>query len=153
MISGRLCQIFFLPQVLCSLKDLNWERSSKIDMAVDISKYTRWEPAPVVTSLAGLSHISRNSLGDKGSELLLSVCYNPTISRLTINVLEAKDLRSSLINFSYRFVSFYDIFRCTTNNDDHALPDTYVRVSLNMHTKVLEATYIFRNNVLDIEIL
>lgn len=91
-----------IGQVLCSLKDLDWERNSKIDMGVDISKYTR------------------NSLGDKGSELLLSVCYNPTISRLTVNVLEAKDLR------------------CSKNSSDDSQPDSYVRVSLNYHTKVVK---------------
>ena len=37
--------------------------------------------------------LCRNSVGDKGPELLLSLCHNPSISRITVNVLEAKDLR------------------------------------------------------------
>ena len=29
-------------QVLCSLKDLDWSKSSKVEMALDISRYTRY---------------------------------------------------------------------------------------------------------------
>eukprot|EP00090_Calanus_glacialis_P029233 TRINITY_DN46922_c0_g1_i1.p1 TRINITY_DN46922_c0_g1~~TRINITY_DN46922_c0_g1_i1.p1 ORF type:complete len:201 (-),score=44.51 TRINITY_DN46922_c0_g1_i1:78-635(-) len=71
-------------------------------MAQDISKYTR------------------NSFGDKCSELLLSLSYNPSISRLTANVLEAKDLR------------------CTKKDEHEIPPDTFVRVALSYHTKVVK---------------
>jgi len=91
-----------IGQVLCGLKDLNWEKTCKIDMAMDISKYTR------------------NSLGDKCSEILLSLCYNPSISRLTVNVLEGKDLC------------------CKNNKNKETQPDSYVRVSLNYHTKLVK---------------
>jgi hypothetical protein len=35
----------------------------------------------------------RNSVGSAHSEILLSLSYNPSISRLTVNVLEGKDIR------------------------------------------------------------
>ena len=36
----------------------------------------------------------RNSVGSAHSEILLSLSYNPSISRLSVNVLEGKDIRS-----------------------------------------------------------
>ena len=85
-----------IGQVLCGLKDLDLEKSSKIEMAMDISKYVRYSSLSNRFILS-LVLFYRNSVGDKGSELLLSLCYNPSISRLPVNVFEAKDLRYLLL--------------------------------------------------------
>ena len=78
----------------------------------------------------------RNSLGEKGSELLLSLCYNPSISRLTVNVLEGKDLMCGVAHTLNRNVTPGHC-RCSRRDQNtQPAPDTYVKVCLSYHTKV-----------------
>ena len=77
----------------------------------------------------------RNSLGEKGSELLLSLCYNPSISRLTVNVLEGKDLMCGVAHTLNRNVTPGHC-RCSRRDQNtQPAPDTYVKVCLSYHTK------------------
>ena len=57
------------------MKDADLSDCGKMEMATDITRYTR------------------NSFGEKFAELLLSLSFNSSISRLTVNVLEAKYLK------------------------------------------------------------
>ncbi|XP_023348363.1 synaptotagmin-15 [Eurytemora carolleeae] len=93
-----------IGQVLCSLTDMDFININKFEMASDIAKYTR------------------GSVGGGTPELLLSIGFNPTISRLTVNILQGKNFRKK-----------------SKENHENLEPNTYAKILLGNHTKVVKA--------------